>query len=569
VAGLNAIPGVGQQIRLVGRLRWMLFKNSLRNVKGRLQAVSSAILWLMMSGLVIGGGIFFGVATYYLVVKNQWDWLAGLMWIVCLFWQIYPIFAASVGAQFDFSNLLRFPLRFKSFLILSVVYGLFDPGAVSSVFWLFCMWIGLGIARPAMLGWALLVLLAFAAMNLFFARMLFAWIEKWLARRRTREILGFVFILIFIGFQLIGPVIEHYQHNHAQVQAGWVLALISIANILPPGLAGRSLQLGLASNFVQAAYLLLFLIIYAAAFFYLLRIRLVAQFRGENLSETSAAAPAAAPARKTRPLPASKSAASSWEIPGLPRPIAAVFQKELRYVFRSGPMLIQFLAPILIVVIFSTAIHQPHTHTHKGNDFFTSAFQTGFMFPIVMAYTFLVQMNFVFNCFAFEGTGIQFFLLAPVRFRDVIAGKNLFISVVSMIEALLVLVLLSLIFSPPPLAIILATFAALLYGTLGNLAIGNILSVCYPRRLDFGVFRQKKQAGVTMAVAFAAQIVFIGLGALVFILTQLAHRPALAVLIFLVLAVATAIGYRISLGRIDALAMRHRETLTSELCRQE
>lgn len=569
MAGLNAIPGVSQQIRLIGRLRWMLFKNSLRNVKGRLEAVSSAILWLLMTGLVIGGGIFFGVATYYLVSHGQWQWLAGLMWIIFLFWQIYPIFAASVGPQFDFFNLLRFPLRLTSFLTLSVVYGLFDPGAVASLVWLLCMWIGLGIARPAMLGWALLVLLAFAAMNLFFARMLFAWIEKWLARRRTREILSFIFIIIIIGFQLIGPAIQHFEHHRAGLQAGWLLTAISVANILPPGLAGRSLQLALASNFAHAASLLLFLLIYAAAFFYLLRVRLVAQFHGENLSETSAASAPIAPARKLRPQSASKSAASSWEIPGLSRPIAAVFEKEVRYAFRSGPMLIQFLAPLIIVAIFSIAIHQPHTHPHRGGDFFDTAFQNGFMFPIIIAYTFLIQMNIVFNCFAFEGTGIQFFLLAPVRFRDVIMGKNLFIGLVSVLESFLVLLLLSLIFSTPPLVIVVATFTALLYGTLGNFAVGNILSVSFPRRLEFGVFRQKKQAGVTMAVALVAEIILIGSGGIVFMLTAIVHRLFLAIPIFLALAALTAIAYRISLGRIDALAMSRRETLTSELCRQE
>ena len=73
------IPGVSQQIQLIARLRWMLFKNSLRNIKGRLEALSSAILWLMMSGLVFGGGIFFGIATYYLVHSNHTSWIAGLL----------------------------------------------------------------------------------------------------------------------------------------------------------------------------------------------------------------------------------------------------------------------------------------------------------------------------------------------------------------------------------------------------------------------------------------------------------------------------------------------------------
>lgn len=563
MAELSAIPGVPQQIRLIAGLRWTLFKNSLRNVKGRLEAVSSAILWLMMTGIVIGGGIFFGLATYFLVVHGRWTWLAGLMWIIFLFWQIYPIFAASVGAQFDFANLLRFPLRFGSFFTLSVIYGFFDPGAVASMVWLLCTWIGLGIARPSALAWALLVLIAFAAMNLFFSRMLFVWIEKWLARRRTREILGFIFILIIIGFQFIGPAIEHFRHHQAQLQAAWVPALLSASNVLPPGLAGRSLQLGLASSFAHAALLLIGLVVYAGVFLWLLRIRLAAQYRGENLSETTAAAPAL----PTRPFAAKRAIKSTslWEIPGIPRPIAGVFEKEFRYAMRSGPMMLNLIVPVIIVLIFGLAIHQPH----KGNDFFAHASRTGFIFPIAVAYMLLIQINWVFNCFAFDGTGIQFFLLAPVRFRDIVMGKNLFLSIVAIIQALLVWAVVSWIFSPPSAVIVLATFAALLYGSLANFAIGNVLSVCFPRRLEFGAFRQKKQAGVTMAVAFAAQAVLIGLGALVFAATYFVHHSVFAIPIFLAFSVIAAIGYRLTLGRVDRLVMSHRETLTAELCRQE
>jgi ABC-2 type transport system permease protein len=559
VAGLNEIPGISQQIRLVALLRWMLFKNSLRNIKGRLEAVSNAILWLMMTGIVVGGSIFFGITTYFLVARAQWPWLAGLMWIVFLFWQIYPIFAASVGAQFDFSNLLRFPLRFASFLALNLVYGLFDPGAVASVFWLFAMGIGLGFARPALLPWALLVLVAFAAMNLFFARMLLAWIEKWLARRRTREIMGFVFILLIISFQLIGPITQHFQRKHTHLQTGWVLALLPVANALPPGLAGRALQSGLASNFALAGQSLLFLALYAAAFFWLLRIRLAAQFRGENLGETSAAAPVAGPTRKAPSPPAAKIAASSWEIPGLSRPVAAVFDKERRYALRSGPMLLNLVIPVILVVVLGISFRQQNAFRHIPE----------MVFPIAIAYTFLIQMNWVFNSFAFEGAGIQFLLIAPVRFRDIMLGKNLFLGLVSLLEALFVWAAVSWIFAPPPLVIVAATFAALLYASLANFSLGNILSVCYPRRLEFGVFRQKKVAGITMVVSLISQVVLIGLGALVLALALFLHRPMLAIPVFLAFAILASIAYRISLGRIDGLAMSHRETLTAELCRQE
>lgn len=229
------------------------------------------------------------------------------------------------------------------------------------------------------------------------------------------------------------------------------------------------------------------------------------------------------------------------------------------------PMMLNLIVPVIIVLIFGLAIRQPH----KGDDFFAHASRTGFIFPIAIAYTLLIQINLVFNCFAFEGTGIQFFLLAPVRFRDIVMGKNLFLSVVSVIQALLVWAVVSWVFSPPSVLIVLATFAALLYGSLANFAIGNVLSVCFPRRLEFGAFRQKKQAGITMLVAFATQAVLVGLGALVFAGTYFLHRTLLAIPIFLAFAIIAAIGYRITLGRVDRLAMTHRETLTAELCRQE
>ena len=134
MAGINAIPSTREQIALVARLRWQLFRNSLRTLKGRLEAVSTALIGLTMTGLVFGGGAFLGIVTYFLVAHDEWQWLEGLLWIVFLFWQMYPLFAASVGGQFDFANLLRFPLRFGSFFALSLIYGLFDPGAVASLF---------------------------------------------------------------------------------------------------------------------------------------------------------------------------------------------------------------------------------------------------------------------------------------------------------------------------------------------------------------------------------------------------------------------------------------------------
>ncbi|HEV2313787.1 MAG TPA: hypothetical protein VGR94_00655, partial [Candidatus Acidoferrales bacterium] len=478
MAGINAIPSTREQIALVARLRWQLFRNSLRTLKGRLEAVSTALIGLTMTGLVLGGGALLGIATYFLVAHDEWQWLEGLLWIVFLFWQLYPLFAASFGVQFDFANLLRFPLRFSSFFTLSLIYGLFDPGAITSLFWLFCMWVGLAVARPAMILWGLIVLLLFAAMNLLLGRVILLWTEKWLARRRTREVLGFIFILAMLSFQFIGPAINHLQHQHARIQASWAMTLLPVARALPPGVAGHSLTYALGDHSFSAAVWFLFLAIYGVAFFFLLRTRLVAQYRGENLSE---ARPVALPTQTLRADAMAPS--SSWEIPWVSGASSAVFEKEVRYAFRSGPMLLNLVIPVILVIFFGITFHQ------QGRNAEFLAGRADMAFPIAIAYTFLIQMNMVFNSFAFEETGVQFLLVAPVRFRDVMVGKNLFQGVAAVFEALTVWAAVSWIFAPPPLAIVTATFAGLLYATLANFAVGNILSVCYPRKLDFGAFR--------------------------------------------------------------------------------
>jgi ABC-2 type transport system permease protein len=555
VAGINAIPSTREQIALVARLRWQLFRNSLRTLKGRLEAVSTALIGLTMTGLVFGGGALLGIATYFLVAHDEWQWLEGLLWIVFLFWQLYPLFAASVGVQFDFANLLRFPLRFSSFFALSLIYGLFDPGAVASLFWLLCMWVGLGIARPAMLVWGLIVLFLFAAMNLLLGRMILLWTEKWLARRRTREVLGFIFILVMLSFQFIGPAVNHLQHQHARIQAGWVVTLLPVARVLPPGVASHSLTYALGGNPVLGALWILLLALYGAVFFLLLRTRLIAQYSGENLSEARAVA------LPTKALRAGTT--TSWEIPWVSDASGAVFEKEVRYAFRSGPMLLNFVIPVILVIFLGITFHQQG----RNGDFFVR--RPDMAFPIAVAYTFLIQMNMVFNSFAFEGTGVQFLFVAPVRFRDVMVGKNLFQGVAAVFEALTVWAAVSWIFAPPPLTIVTATLAGLLYATLANFAVGNILSVCYPRKLDFGAFQRKKLPGVTMLIGMVSQGLLIGLGAGVFFLTKHFNRLALATPIFLVFAAIAAAAYLFNLTKVDRLALSHREALTAELCRAE
>ena len=59
--------------------------------------------------------------------------------------------------------------------------------------------------------WITSALSLFALFNFLLTRMIFAWIERWLAQRRTREILGIVILFVFLCFQFLNPAL----HSHS------------------------------------------------------------------------------------------------------------------------------------------------------------------------------------------------------------------------------------------------------------------------------------------------------------------------------------------------------------------
>jgi ABC-2 type transport system permease protein len=556
MAGMNSgtatlprgLPGIREQVALVRRLRWQLFRNSLRTLKGRLEVVALLFAGFFLTGGVLGGGIGLGVWTFLLLQGNRAAWLAALFWIVFLFWHLFPLVLAASTPQFDFRNLLRFPLRYSVFYILSLAYGLFDASAVVSLFWLACIAGGILMARPALALWAAPVMLLFAAMNLALGRTIFAWLDRWLARRRTREVMAFFILILAISGQFIGVFVARWSRGAAPT----LVRLAPFARFLPPGLAGQSLADFANGHFLEAAGCLAGLALYGALFLWLLGLRLRAQFRGEDLGEAPAAV--VAPSARVVHLP--------WSLPGISAPVTAILEKEVRYMFRSGAGILNLIVPFIVLLFLLV----PVGHTGQHTDFLRGA--PDFIFPAAVGYAFLIQASVAYNCFAFDGAGIQFLFVAPVGFREVLAGKNLFQAGVMLFEVGLMGALVSWIVRPPSLLMLVVTLAALLFASLLNFSAGNVLSLCFPRKFEFGAFRQRRASGITVLTSLLLQVILFGFCAGIFLLARFLGRPWLAAGIFLILAAGAWPLYRIGLRRCDRLALEKREILTSELCRQ-
>ncbi len=184
------------QLAAIANLRWRLFINSLRTTRGKVEVLSRGLVSLafLLGGL--GGCSGMAAGAFYFLSKDKPELLALLLWPVFFFWQVFPVMATAFTNNPDSSDLLRFPLGYRSYFLVRLVYGSFDIAPALGSMWLGGIFLGIAFARPALLPWAGLVLLAFALVNLLIMQMVFAWVERWLARRRTREILGVLFILV-------------------------------------------------------------------------------------------------------------------------------------------------------------------------------------------------------------------------------------------------------------------------------------------------------------------------------------------------------------------------------------
>jgi ABC-2 type transport system permease protein len=175
--------------------------------------------------------------------------------------------------------------------------------------------------------------------------------------------------------------------------------------------------------------------------------------------------------------------------------------------------------------------------------------------------------NLIYNNFGADGGGIQFFLASPVPFRTILLGKNIAHMLVLTFEVLVVWLGSSLLFRPPAAAVALATFTGLLFAAPVNLAVGNLLSLYSPKRIELGSFGRQRASQLTVLISFGVHFLVFGMGAATLALAHYYRNTWLATILFLILAVAAFTGYTLVLSRVDGLALSRREVLTSELCR--
>ncbi len=544
----KVIPG---QLTAIAQLRWRMFVNGLRTRRGKMELASRI---LVTSAFAIGGiGGFFAIAgmSWYFVGHGNGQFLAIPLWMILFFWQIFPVMATAFTNNPDSSELLRFPLSYRSYFLIRLAYGFLDPASALGSVGVFGVLVGVTAAKPLIFPWVCMVLFTFALFNLVLMQTIFAWLERWLAQRRTREVLGVLFILATLSFQLIGPAMQQVTHgSHPQLLHS--LSLVAkVQSVLPPGLAADAISQALGTEFFVGFTSLLFLAALTLGIGLLLNVRIRAQFHGENLSEAAA-----------RPLTKQpQNRQLGWNLPGFSHSVAAVFEKEMHYLLRSGPMLLTLIMPIFMLVIIRMGPMNALHHSGLMQRTPDTAF------PGAAAYSLLILTNLVYNSFGGDSGGIQFFYASPVRFPQIVLGKNLAHCAVLITTTAFSWLAVSYLYGAPHLAVTVATMAGLLFAAPLNFTAGNLLSLYSPKKRDFSTFGRQNVSQTTVLASFGIQIVIVGLGVGVFAISRLYHDLWIAAILFLGLAAISIPVYVAVLRQMDRLAVERREALLAELCR--
>ncbi len=526
-----------EQIRLVAGLRWRILRNSLRKKNNRLDLIGLIFTGVFGGIMVIGLCLAFYAGAFAFLSQGRLEWMALLFWSIFLFWQLFPVFVAGFGANFEFRTLLRFPLSLRAFYIIGLAYGFADFSALASICWLLAMTAGAAVAKPDVLPAMLLIVAAFMQLNVTLERLIGSWLERLLARRRTRELFLGLFVLSMVSLNFLSPLMQRYGASARPV----FLRLLPYFAWFPPSLAGRALaaiiRLQPAGFLLNSALLLFYLVLFSA----LLWRRFAAQYRGEEVSET------AAPARSAvRPIAGKDHGSDRLSL--LSPPVAAVVRKEFRYLTRNGFAYLTLLMPPLLIMVFS--MNSAGWHLTAGG----RGVSAEIFFPGMMAYLILILMAPAYNSFAYEGRGIQTYFTAPLRFRDVLLGKNLMLLSVLSVEIALSLAMLAWRVGWPSAHMLVATCAAIIFTIVGQLTVANWSSITFPRKMEFGQMRGQRQSGMAVLVAFASQILMGGISAVILFTGNWTGNPWLPADAFVLLAAAAVGGYFASLDALTHLA---------------
>ena len=550
------------QFYAIACLRWRMLVNGFRRKGGTGELIGRIIVYPVLAGMAFGPSIGAGIAAFSFTFSGHLDHIAWLLWGTFAFCQLLNINLGQPGSTFDPTQLIRFPLRLRNYVLIRLCFGLLTPANVIGSMIAFAIALGIVIAEPHLWLYAAIALLLFNKANILFSRMVFAWVDRWLSTRHAREVFTGLIFAFSIGIQYLNftfnPAYNHGHNHDISRRVSFILSIYHrihpLLAWLPPELTTSSLLSAARSAFVPYLLSSVAVALYATVFFATFALRMATEFRGENLSDAANAVSAPRTA-KTRLAAASTAFRPSPVRRTLLSPtVSTLLAKEFLYLRRNLGLFMGLVMPVVLVFFFATRLA-----VRSGG--------ASWLFPAALAYSLMGIIPFSFNSFGLEGAGSQFYFFAPLRLRDVVLAKNLVNILIAVLEIFVVLAIISYVAAPPPLWVVAATLLWVLTTLLVALTFGNRRSLSAPKKIDLTRATRKQTTGLSALIAVGIFLGSMAIASLLAVAAFFTHLLWALVPVFALLAAAAALLYGRGLHSIDRYALDHREQLFAELCK--
>ena len=555
------------QFGAITTLRWHMFRNSLRRKGGMGDLIAIILMVPVFVAIIILPAAGALVGSFYVVRHNHIPWIAFILWVIFALCQLTSIQLGQPGTTFDPTQLIRFPLNFRGYAVIRTFFGLISPSNAITTLMSLTTAVGITAAAPGLWFYTFAAMIAFALANIFFTRMVFAWIDRWLSTRRARELFTGFIVVASLGFQYLNftfnPGFNQGRHAHAvnaiRIAKGTALyhSAQPVLGMLPPGLAANSIVAAQAGRLSVFAAEVGGILLFAAVFFGIFAVRLYKEFRGENLSDVANAV-AKTPAKKQTATPSASPSTLAALPPAsarfsMPDTVAAVFHKEFITLRRNTGVFYSLVAPLAMVIFFVNV---------KG-----ASLSSGILFPAAVAYTMMGIAPLCYNSLGLEAAGIQFYFLAPVKMRDVFLAKNLINIILALIEIVAVFISITYATHAPSATLAAAVLLWATFTMFISMAMGNRRSVTAPKKIDLSKMTNKQASPLSALLSIGLLLLSGGLGAGIMFLANYLQTPWILLPSTLALAIIGFFVYHQSLNSLDKLLAEHRDTLSETLCK--
>ena len=287
------------QFNAIAWLRWRILANSFRRKGSKGELIGIIIVYPLIAIVVIALALAAAAGAWALAAKGYMPRISWMLWGIFVICQLVNIQLGQPGTTFDPTQLIRFPLASKTYVVIRLFFGLLTPGNIEAAILSFSVAVGITIALPGLWVYSFLAMAIFAATNVLFSRMIFAWVDRWLSTRRAREIFGGLIFAFSLGIQWANFTFNpaYHRHSHApavtQARLDFAQRLYHQAHpflaVLPPELTTSALLAAHRGAVVPYLGYAAACALFAAVFLLVFALRMTTEYRGENLSDAASA----------------------------------------------------------------------------------------------------------------------------------------------------------------------------------------------------------------------------------------------------------------------------------------